>query len=92
MSDETMEQAPVVESETTEPPIDDTPKPVKRSKRKAAEVPLPSPTARAQAILGLPETGKVDHAFKAALRGYQRANNLAVNGRLDDPTRRSMGV
>lgn len=92
MSDETPEPTPAVEPTPVEATSSDAPKSVKRGKRKSTKVPPASPTAAAQAILGLTVTGKVDHAFKAAVRGFQRSSGLAVNGRLDDPTRKAMGV
>jgi peptidoglycan hydrolase-like protein with peptidoglycan-binding domain len=36
--------------------------------------------------------GKRGRTTKAAIRKYQRANNLTVNGHLDWQTRRSLGV
>lgn len=93
--DGTDEQSTEVVAETVATDATDTPEPVKvqgKRKRKPTQNVPTGPVADAQAFLGLLPTGRVDHAFKAAVRVFQREQGLAVNGRLDVPTSRSLGI
>lgn len=54
------------------------------------EEPVGNPLATAQAILGIPSTGSMNHGTKMALRAWQRAHGLPATGALDERTKTAM--
>jgi hypothetical protein len=90
VDDEAGDTAPVVDEEAVEAPDVEGAEPVEEST--PVEVLVDGALATAQKVLGVPSTGKQDHATKMALRKFQREHRLSPTGQLDDLTKARLGI